>query len=139
MHGGVGQPRHDDARPVLVAELPGPSGQRHLLAEPRPVGGQHVAPDVVRVPPQRLSDVVQLAGRLTPSHLAPSGATGTRSAVPGQVTQALVGLGWSERTAAEAVATVAEDATPADRASVQALLRLTLAMLGPARKEPAGG
>ena len=83
--------------------------------------------------------VVQLAGRLSPARLTPSGTAGVPSAVPGQVTQALVGLGWSERIAAEAVAAVADDATAADRASVQALLRLTLAVLGPARKEHAGG
>lgn len=83
--------------------------------------------------------VVQLAGKLavapahTPAAVAPHGQ------VPLQVTQALIGLGWSERTAAEAVASVAEDAADADRASVQALLRLTLALLGPARKEPIGG
>lgn len=83
--------------------------------------------------------VVQLAGKLavapaqTPAAVAPHGQ------VPLQVTQALIGLGWSERTAAEAVASVAEDAAEADRASVQALLRLTLALLGPARKEPIGG
>jgi holliday junction DNA helicase RuvA len=82
--------------------------------------------------------VVQLAGKLAP--VAASAASA--SAAPGvttQVTQALVGLGWSERTAAEAVAGVAEDASPADRASVPALLRLTLAVLGPSRKEHAGG
>ena len=62
-----------------------------------------------------------------------------RGAVPAQVTQALIGLGWTERTAAEAVASVAENASEADRASVQALLRLTLALLGPARKEPVSG
>jgi Holliday junction DNA helicase RuvA len=83
--------------------------------------------------------VVQLAGRLSPVRLTPSGTTATQSAVPGQVTQALIGLGWSERVAAEAVAAVADDATAADRASVQALLRLTLAVLGPGRKEHAGG
>jgi Holliday junction DNA helicase RuvA len=83
--------------------------------------------------------VVQLAGKLAPSlataHTQPDAAP----AVSAQVTQALVGLGWSERTAAEAVASVADDASEADRASVQVLLRLTLAMLGPARREPAGG
>ena len=83
--------------------------------------------------------VVQLAGKLAPAlaaaHTQPDAAPG----VSVQVTQALVGLGWSERTAAEAVASVADDASETDRASVQALLRLTLAMLGPARREPAGG
>lgn len=82
--------------------------------------------------------VVQLAGKLAPRH--PSlPATDAAPAVTAQVIQALVGLGWSERIAAEAVAGVAEDASPADSGSVPALLRLTLAVLGPARKEHAGG
>jgi Holliday junction DNA helicase RuvA len=51
-----------------------------------------------------------------------------------QVAQALVGLGWPERVAAEAVTTAAEEATEADRESVSALLRVTLAALGPARQ-----
>ncbi|TDN92927.1 Holliday junction branch migration protein RuvA [Microbacterium sp. BK668] len=83
--------------------------------------------------------VVQLAGKLAAPRAASSAGVDASPAVSAQVTQALVGLGWSERTAAEAVASVADDASAADRASVQALLRLTLAMLGPARKEPAGG
>jgi Holliday junction DNA helicase RuvA len=83
--------------------------------------------------------VVQLAGKLAPPRAsAPAGAAAP-GAVPAQVAQALIGLGWSERVAAEAVASVADGASETDRASVQALLRLTLAMLGPARREPAGG
>lgn len=84
--------------------------------------------------------VVQLAGKITPSR--PVGApvqAAPADAVFAQVAQALVGLGWSERVAAEAVASVASEAPDADRASVQALLRMTLSVLGPARKEPAGG
>lgn len=85
--------------------------------------------------------VVQLAGKIA---AVPAGAPGrtdaaSAAAVPVQVVQALVGLGWSERVAAEAVTTTAESAADADRASVTALLRLTLAALGPARKEPVGG
>lgn len=83
--------------------------------------------------------VVQLAGKLAPARPATSAGTDAPPAVMAQVTQALVGLGWSERTAAEAVASVSGEATAADRASVATLLRLTLALLGPARKEPAGG
>ena len=83
--------------------------------------------------------VVQLAGKLAPSLATAPTRPDAAPAVSAQVTQALVGLGWSERTAAEAVASVADDASETDRASVQALLRLTLAMLGPARREPAGG
>jgi Holliday junction DNA helicase RuvA len=83
--------------------------------------------------------VVQLAGKV----VAPrSGSAPRADAAPGvaaQVTQALIGLGWSERAASEAVASAVEDASPAERAAVPALLRLTLATLGPARKEPAGG
>lgn len=83
--------------------------------------------------------VVQLAGKL-----ALPTATGTARAaaapdVATQVSQALIGLGWSDRTAAEAVTAAIEDAGDADRASVPALLRLTLAALGPARKEHASG
>lgn len=83
--------------------------------------------------------VVQLAGKLAvPAAQAPA-AVAPHGQVPLQVTQALIGLGWSERVAAEAVASVAENAADTDRASVQSLLRLTLALLGPARKEPVGG
>jgi Holliday junction DNA helicase RuvA len=85
--------------------------------------------------------VVQLTGKIAATR--PAGAAGgdaaSFAAVPAQVVQALVGLGWSERVAADAVDTVAADAADADRASVPALLRLTLAALGPARKEPVGG
>ncbi|SFS04944.1 Holliday junction DNA helicase subunit RuvA [Microbacterium sp. cf046] len=82
---------------------------------------------------------VQLAGKV----VAPRAAGAPRSdAAPGvaaQVTQALVGLGWSERAAVEAVTSAVESATPAESAAVPSLLRLTLATLGPARKEHAGG
>jgi len=83
--------------------------------------------------------VLQLAGKVAAPR--PGGVSG-RDAAPGvsaQVTQALIGLGWSERSAAEAVAAAAEHASPAERTTVPALLRLTLAALGPARREPAGG
>ena len=83
--------------------------------------------------------VVQLAGKVAAPR--PAGGSG-RSAAPDvavQVTQALIGLGWNERSAAEAVASAVDSASPAERAAVPALLRLTLATLGPARKEHAGG
>jgi Holliday junction DNA helicase RuvA len=83
--------------------------------------------------------VVQLAGKIVaPRPSAVSGAA-VAPGVATQVAQALVGLGWSERAATEAVAVAVEDATPAERAAVPALLRLTLATLGPARKDYAGG
>lgn len=83
--------------------------------------------------------VVQLAGKI----IAPRAPGAPRAAaapdVAAQVTQALMGLGWNERAAAEAVAVVMEDATDAERDSVPSLLRRALAALGPARKEHAGG
>jgi Holliday junction DNA helicase RuvA len=85
--------------------------------------------------------VVQLAGKIE----APRATTGSRpggvetGSVAAQVVQALVGLGWSERIATEAVALSIETATDADSTSVPALLRVTLAALGPARKEAIGG
>ncbi|MGW9112748.1 Holliday junction branch migration protein RuvA [Microbacterium sp. NPDC055683] len=76
---------------------------------------------------------VQLQGRLAPP--APSAVRAVPGAAPdvvAQVAQAVAGLGWPERVAAEAVAAAAENASDADRSSVQGLLRLTLAALGPA-------
>jgi Holliday junction DNA helicase RuvA len=85
--------------------------------------------------------VVQLAGKLAARARARSGAVDavTPPDVSAQVVAALAGLGWSERVAVEAVAGVLETAGPADRGSVPVLLRMTLAELGPARKEPVGG
>jgi Holliday junction DNA helicase RuvA len=82
--------------------------------------------------------VVQLAGKLAPVVSTARGRDAAPS-VTGQVVQALVGLGWSERIAVEAVTGVADDAAAADRASVAALLRLTLSVLGPARRDRADG
>lgn len=77
--------------------------------------------------------VVQLAGKVQPRVAsAPAGAPTT--ATVEQVAAALVGLGWSERVAAEAAAQSAEDATDAERESVPALLRRTLAAMGPGAK-----
>ncbi|MFG6445664.1 Holliday junction branch migration protein RuvA [Microbacterium sp. P07] len=83
--------------------------------------------------------VVQLAGRLTVPIAGAATAASVPPGVPLQVKQALIGLGWSERTAVEAVAITVEEATEAEKASVQALLRRTLTALGPARKETTGG
>lgn len=76
--------------------------------------------------------VVQLQGKLAPP--APSATPAAAPTdVAAQVVQAVSGLGWPERVAGDAVARAAEGASDADRASVQALLRLTLALLGPAK------
>jgi len=77
---------------------------------------------------------VSLAGKL----IVPTGA-GTASSVspPSTVTSsvvgALVGLGWNDRVAVQAADEAYEEASADDRASVQALLRLSLARLGPQR------
>ena len=76
--------------------------------------------------------VLQLAGKVH----APAPGARTSSAAPDdidQVTAALVGLGWSEKVAVEAAAQTIEEASDAERASVPALLRRTLALLGPAQ------
>lgn len=76
--------------------------------------------------------VLQLAGKVHAT--APAATTPTAAAtVVDQVAAALVGLGWSEKVAAEAAAQTAAEATDAERAAVAPLLRRTLALLGPAR------
>ncbi|MDY0909753.1 Holliday junction branch migration protein RuvA [Microbacterium sp. CFBP9034] len=83
--------------------------------------------------------VLQLAGKIVATRASAPGRTDAATAVPAQVVQALIGLGWSERIASEAVEAVAGDAAESERTSVPALLRLTLSVLGPARKETVGG
>lgn len=79
---------------------------------------------------------VSLAGKMLPLTAAVStnstsgGASGT---VTSSVVSALVGLGWNDRVAAQAVEEAGDEASEAERASVQALLRLSLARLGPQR------
>lgn len=80
---------------------------------------------------------VSLSGKLSGRLAAPSAAAASLSeAVDADVVAALVGLGWPERLAAQIVGEVLGDADAADRASVQALLRLALARLGPAGARP---
>lgn len=86
--------------------------------------------------------VVSLAGKLAAARRAPSRAVKTRggaSSVPDSVLVALVGLGWPERVAAEALADVVADTDESARDSVQALLRLTLSRLGPATAGSSNG
>lgn len=77
--------------------------------------------------------VLQLTGKVQ-AFAAPSKpvAAGGGDVVT-QVAAALVGLGWSEKVAAEAAAQTVAEATEAERASVASLLRRTLALLGPAQ------
>ncbi len=76
---------------------------------------------------------VSLQGKLVPIVAATGGASG--SAAPASITAnvvaALVGLGWNERVAAQAVDDAAGNASDDERDSVQTLLRLALAGLGP--------
>jgi Holliday junction DNA helicase RuvA len=75
---------------------------------------------------------VSLAGKLAPVAAAASVPAGAADAdITAAVVGALVGLGWNEKIAAQAVDEAAGEAPAADRASVQALLRLALARLGP--------
>lgn len=80
--------------------------------------------------------VVQLAGKVfasAPTTSAPVSAGGRKEAV----TAALTGLGWAERRAADAA--VEADSAAAPDATVPEVLRLALALLGPARSESARG
>jgi len=76
--------------------------------------------------------VVSLAGKLVGLQASVRASAPARpSSVGESVTVALVGLGWPERTAMQAVEDATADASDADRTSVPALLRLALAQLGP--------
>lgn len=75
--------------------------------------------------------IMQLAGKIEPPRA--QAAPVVQDGVTAQVVAALVGLGWSERTAAEAVGAVASTATGGDDESVQSLLRRTLGTLSPAQ------
>lgn len=78
--------------------------------------------------------VVQLAGKVLRSANAPAQRVQSGGGdIVAQVAAALVGLGWSEKVATEAATETAEGATQADGESVAALLRRTLALLGPAQ------
>ncbi|MDN3443927.1 Holliday junction branch migration protein RuvA [Microbacterium sp. APC 3901] len=77
--------------------------------------------------------VLQLAGKVHPVGTGSKPTKVGPDDVVDQVTAALVGLGWSEKVAADAAAQTAAEATEAERAAVAPLLRRTLALLGPAR------
>src|ERR1700709_428583 len=67
--------------------------------------------------------VLSLAGKLAVLPSARAAASPRRSTVGENVTVALVGLGWPERVAMQAVEDALADASDADRASVPTLLR----------------
>lgn len=83
--------------------------------------------------------VVSLAGRLAPPAAGPPPATESVAAPEVEsVVEALVGLGWPERAAVDAVDTVVAGTDPSARPGVPALLRLALAHLGPRAPHGAG-
>ncbi|WP_308464697.1 Holliday junction branch migration protein RuvA [Rathayibacter soli] len=78
--------------------------------------------------------VLSLAGKLAVvRRRQTSQQTGPASSVSGSVLVALVGLGWPEKTAAEAIRLVVAETPEAERDSVPLLLRHALAQLGPAQ------
>lgn len=76
--------------------------------------------------------VLQLAGKLQAPVTAPA-AAGIPDEIGSQLVAALIGLGWSERVAAEAADASVAEASATERGSVALLLRRTLATLGPRR------
>jgi len=77
---------------------------------------------------------VSLAGKLiVPAGTASAPTVSAPDSVAGNVVSALVGLGWNEKVAAQAVDDAAGEASDDERGSVQTLLRLSLARLGPQR------
>ena len=75
---------------------------------------------------------VSLQGKLVaPAASGASSGPAAPTSISANVVAALVGLGWNERVAAQAVDEAAADASDDERDSVQALLRLSLAALGP--------
>lgn len=78
--------------------------------------------------------VVSLAGKI---HVAPAAVTAAAAAptsIAENVLIALVGLGWPERVAAQAVDEAIADAAEDERDSVPLLLRSALSRLGPAAR-----
>jgi Holliday junction DNA helicase RuvA len=74
---------------------------------------------------------VSLQGKLVAAS-GSSVASPARGSTTNDVVSALVGLGWNERLAVQAVDEAYADADDAERAEVPVLLRLALARLGPA-------
>lgn len=83
--------------------------------------------------------VLSLTGKLVvTAAMAPAVSRVAPTAVGESVLAALVGLGWTEKVAVQAVEETLADASDADKASVAVLLRLALSKLGPAQHTLAG-
>lgn len=77
---------------------------------------------------------LSLAGKIIVTEPTPQHPASVATSVTDSVLAALVGLGWSERVAAQAVDETAVLASDAELSSVPVMLRLALAHLGPAQK-----
>lgn len=76
--------------------------------------------------------VLQLTGKVVAPAAPRATPAGPGASLGESVLVALVGLGWPERTAAEALETTIAETAESERDSVPALLRLALGRLGPA-------
>jgi holliday junction DNA helicase RuvA len=77
--------------------------------------------------------VVSLAGKVTVTSAVAARSEPRSGTVSESVLVALVGLGWPERVAMQAVEDAVAAASESERAAVPSLLRLALANLGPQR------
>lgn len=75
--------------------------------------------------------VLSLAGKMQVAPAATSSAPIATASVSDSVLVALVGLGWSERVAAQAIEDAQAGSRVEDAATVASLLRLALTQLGP--------
>ncbi|WP_426515112.1 Holliday junction branch migration protein RuvA [Diaminobutyricibacter sp. McL0618] len=76
--------------------------------------------------------VVSLSGKIAVTRRAPrTAATAPPSTLSESVLIALVGLGWPEKVASDAIAEAVAETEESARDNVQSLLRVTLARLGP--------
>lgn len=82
--------------------------------------------------------VVSLAGKLAVLASTRTSAPARASTVEESVMVALVGLGWNERVATQAVEDAVAAASESDAAAVPALLRIALTKLGPAQYAGSG-
>ena len=118
----------------------GPKSALGVLATLSPAEVARAVADEDDVPFRKVSGIgpktakliaVSLAGKLFAPPAAATPGSAPASSVTASVIGALVGLGWNERIAAQAVEEAAAEASTDERAAVPALLRLSLARLGP--------
>lgn len=81
--------------------------------------------------------VLSLAGKLLPVVAAASPTAPVASSANDNVMAALIGLGWSEKTAAQAIDDALAAAPDGGQIAVPSLLRLALSQLGPQQRSGA--